>query len=100
MYYLKTFSSIEDVPYIFWQLVDNDFCSLYRTKQWLSNSQWRLGGEQLYVGVYCENVPVALFPLLLFDTETDYPRFEPSSILVRAGLSRQGRVAMCASIFG
>lgn len=100
MYRIKTFKSIEDVPYAFWQIEDHNFCSLYRTKQWLSNSQWRLGGEQLYVGAYCENAAVALFPLILFDTNTDYPRFEPSSILAQAGLHYFGRVALCASIFG
>lgn len=94
------FDTISKVPEAFWNTKDTDFCGLYRTKGWLSDSQWRLGDAQFFVGAYQQSIPLALFPIVLMDADAGYQRYEPTLILQRAEIQRTGRIALCASLFG
>ncbi len=100
MYRYELYGSVDDVPEAFWEMADSGFGSLYRSKPWLRDSQHKLGNRSLYVGVYSDCIPAALFPIVLFSEPCDYPRWDPARILAKAGKTWTAPVAMCASLFG
>jgi hypothetical protein len=92
--------TVDEVPAACWALPDDAVCGLYRTAAWLRDSQWRLGDSQLFVSASDGASALALFPIILADRPTGYPRFDPATYLATTGRPWPGRIAMCTSIFG
>ncbi|WP_027410597.1 GNAT family N-acetyltransferase [Anoxybacteroides tepidamans] len=101
MYDLVVRKNIEEVKSVFWELNQNTYSVLYRSKSWLTDSQKRLGDIDIYIEVYKDNKPVILFPIVVFNKRSDYPPVDPHKIVEQALQKRIDEpVAMCASFFG
>lgn len=81
MYYLERKDDINDVSDEFWQLNQNTFSKLYRTKEWFTDSQTRLGDKSLYLECYYFDQPIMLIPLVIFEKISSYPPVDPHKMV-------------------
>ncbi|MCK6076579.1 peptidogalycan biosysnthesis protein [Paenibacillus silvae] len=103
MYSIQVKTEINLVKPSFWELNQPTYSSLYRTLDYLRDSQVRLGDIPLFYEVYENDRPAALFPIVLFTRQSDYPPVDPHLIISKA-LGRtsliEEPVAMCVTFFG
>lgn len=101
MYDFAYFDDVESIPQIFFDIDTSSISSLYRTRTWLRVSQWRLGDESYYIGIWENDKPIALAPMVTFSQPSDYsttnPHLVASDILKR---TISGTVNYCATLFG
>lgn len=101
MYKIRAKENIDMVDERFWELNPANYSCLYRTKTWLKDSQGRLGDLPVYVEVFNGEIPVALFPVVIFKNRSDYPPVDPHRIAEKALQKKiEAPVAMCTSFFG
>lgn len=100
-YSLRVVLTVDEVEQVFWNLNRRNFAHLYRTPEYLRDSQTRLGDQSIYVEVFRHSTPVALIPVVLFHEVSSYPPFNPHQ-MVREALSSDwihGTVAASAVLF-
>ncbi|XGU46130.1 peptidogalycan biosysnthesis protein [Fusobacterium necrophorum subsp. funduliforme] len=102
MYFVKVKDNIEKVEKIFFNLNIPSISSLFRTKEWLRDSQWRLGDKEIYLELFYQGKPLALFPMIIYTKISDYPPIDPHKFIENALKTKieNQSVAYCATLFG
>lgn len=102
MYKLELKDNIDSVGNLFWHLNQDTFSKLYRTKEWLRDSQKRLGDIEAYIECYCNDQPVLLIPIIIFQNKTSYSPIDPHKMVENALnlIAFDKPVAISISLFG
>lgn len=101
MYTVNIKLNLFDVDFSFFNLNQPTPSILYRTRDWMIDSQWRLGDIPIYVELLYDQIPVALFPFIIYNKLSDYPPVNPHRIIKEAtGVTTDKPVAYCATLFG
>ncbi|APT75182.1 hypothetical protein XO10_01385 [Marinitoga sp. 1135] len=101
MYYANVKLDIFKVESSFFKLNQSTPSALYRTKEWLVDSQQRLGDIPVYIELFYNKKPIALFPVIIFNKQSDYPPVDPHRIINEAlGIKTNKPIAYCATLFG
>lgn len=101
MYTVDIKLDVFNVESSFFNLNQPTLSGLYRTREWLIDSQWRLGDIAIYIELFYDKKPIALFPFIIFNKRSNYPPVDPHRIIKEAmGVITDKPVAYCATLFG